>query len=90
MKQPWEDSLAISHQLKKAKYQDLMDEALAKGWYAALYPIEVGCRSFQATSEDWFGTQTTQESHSGDSNGSRDYIKMVMADKRPQLEPWSR
>lgn len=25
---PWEDRLAISHQLKKAKYQDLIDEAL--------------------------------------------------------------
>lgn len=28
---PWEDRLATSHRLKKAKYQDLIDEALVKG-----------------------------------------------------------
>ena len=51
---PWEDRLAISHQLKKAKYQDLIDEALLKGWYAALFSIEVGCRGFPATSVRYF------------------------------------
>ena len=51
---PWEDRLAISHQLKKAKYQDLIDEAHLKGWYAALFPIEVGCRGFPATSVRYF------------------------------------
>lgn len=51
---PWEDRLAISHQLKKAKYQDLIDEALLKGWHASLFPIEVGCRGFPATSVRYF------------------------------------
>ena len=51
---PWEDRLGISHQLKKAKYQDLIDEALTKGWHAALFPIEVGCRGFPATSTRYF------------------------------------
>jgi len=37
--EPWEDRLAISHQLKEAKYRDLIDEALCKGWHATLYPI---------------------------------------------------
>lgn len=47
---PWEDRLTISHQLKKAKYQDLSDEALAKG----CFPIKVGCRGFPATSVRYF------------------------------------
>jgi hypothetical protein len=47
---PWEERLAISHQLKKAKYQDLVDEAAVKGWHATSYPIEVGCRGFPAKS----------------------------------------
>ena len=51
---PWEVRLAISHQLKKAKYQDLIDEALLKGWHATLFPIEVGCRGFPATSVRYF------------------------------------
>ncbi|TDH01092.1 hypothetical protein EPR50_G00176520 [Perca flavescens] len=50
---PWEDRLAISHQIKKAKYQDLIDEALIKGWHAT-NPIEVGCRGFPATSLRYF------------------------------------
>ena len=51
---PWEVRLAISHQLKKAKYQDLIDEALLKGWHATLFPIEVGCCGFPATSVRYF------------------------------------
>ncbi|KAJ8351555.1 hypothetical protein SKAU_G00230310 [Synaphobranchus kaupii] len=51
---PWEGRLAISHQLKKAKYQDLIDEALIKGWHATVFPIEVGCRGFPATSVRYF------------------------------------
>lgn len=27
----------------------MVDEALAKGWYIALFPIKVGCCSFPAT-----------------------------------------
>lgn len=47
---PWEERLDTSHQLKKAKYQDLIDEAALKGWHAVLFPIEVGCRGFPAKS----------------------------------------
>lgn len=47
---PWEDRLAISHQAKKAKYQDLVEEANLAGWHATLFPIEVGARGFPATS----------------------------------------
>ena len=41
---PWEDRLGISHEFKTAKYQDLVGEALIKGWKASPAPIEVGCR----------------------------------------------
>ncbi|CAM4733730.1 unnamed protein product [Leuciscus chuanchicus] len=51
---PWEERLATSHQLKKAKYQDLVDEATLKGWHATSYPIEVGCRGFPAKSVRYF------------------------------------
>ncbi len=51
---PWEGRLAISHEFKKAKYQDLIDEASIKGWIAALFPFEVGCRGFPATSVHYF------------------------------------
>lgn len=44
---PWKDRLS---NLKKANYQDLADEALVKGWYAASFSIEVGCHGFLATS----------------------------------------
>ncbi len=51
---PWEDRLVIFHELKKAKYQDLIDEASIKGWNAALFPIAVGCHGFPATSVHYF------------------------------------
>ncbi len=51
---PWEERPAMSHQLKKAKYQDLVDEAVVKGWHATSYPIEVGCRGFPAKSVCYF------------------------------------
>ena len=47
---PWEGKLVTSHQLKKAKYQDLIDEANQKGCHSGMFPIEVGCRAFPATS----------------------------------------
>lgn len=47
---PWEDRLATSHQLKKAKYQDLVNKVVLKGWHATSYPIEVGCHGFPAKS----------------------------------------
>ena len=47
---PWEDRLAISHQLTSAKYQNVIDEALVNEWHAAFFPIEVGFSGFPATS----------------------------------------
>lgn len=51
---PWEDRLTISHQMKKAKYQDLVEEASLAGWHAMLFPIEVGSRGFPALSLRYF------------------------------------
>lgn len=51
---PWEERLATSHHLKKAKYQDLIDIAALKGWHATTFPIEVGCRGFPAKSVCYF------------------------------------
>lgn len=44
---PWKDRLS---NLKKANYQDLTDEVIVKGWYAASFSIQVGCHGFLATS----------------------------------------
>ena len=54
---PWEERLDISHQLKKAKYQDLVDEAHLKGWHAVQFPIEIGCRGFPGKSLRFFFQQ---------------------------------
>ncbi len=47
---PWEDRMDIAHELKKAKYQDLIDKAKSKGWKAKHFPVEVGCRGFPGSS----------------------------------------
>ena len=51
---PWEERLDVAHQLKKNKYQDLTDEVSLKGWHAVLFPVEVGCRGFPASSVRYF------------------------------------
>lgn len=51
---PWEERLATSHHLKKAKYQDSINEAALKGWHATTFPIEVSCRGSPAKSVCYF------------------------------------
>ena len=51
---PWEDRLDTSHQLKSAKYSDLIEGARIKGLHASQFSIEVGCRGFVATSTCYF------------------------------------
>ena len=50
---PWEDRLEEAHELKKTKYEGLMQEARANGWTAHIFPVEVGCRGFPARSVRW-------------------------------------
>eukprot|EP00064_Thunnus_orientalis_P005053 superscaffoldBa00000481_g5066 len=38
----------------QAKYQDLNDETLVNGWHTAMFPMEVGCCGFTATSMHYF------------------------------------
>lgn len=61
---PWGDRLVVSHQQKKAKHQDLIDEAIIKGWHANIFPIEVGCISQQRlcviSSKTWPGTKAPE------------------------------
>ena len=40
---PWEDRFEESHELKKAKYEDLLAEARFRGWRTYCFPVEVGC-----------------------------------------------
>ena len=47
---PWEDRLEESHQIKAAKYADLVTAIASNGWQSRCYPIEVGTRGFPATS----------------------------------------
>ena len=43
---PWEDRIDEAHELKAAKYAELVEEARAKGWQVNYFPIEVGARGF--------------------------------------------
>jgi hypothetical protein len=47
---PWEDNIQEAHERKYAKYAELRSVCEARGWRAACYPFEVGCRGFIATS----------------------------------------
>ncbi|KAL7407597.1 hypothetical protein ABVT39_010718 [Epinephelus coioides] len=58
---PWENRLATSCQLKKAKYNDLIDEALIRGWHRTIFPIKVGSRGFPATSVHYFLQKVSPE-----------------------------
>ena len=47
---PWEDRLEESHEIKRNKYEDLLNEARQNGWKAHHFPVEVGCRGFPSRS----------------------------------------
>ena len=47
---PWEDRLGEAHELKAAKYAELVESVRSKGWQVNYYPIEVGARGFPALS----------------------------------------
>lgn len=91
----WADRLDIPHQLKKAKYQDLINDALPNSCHAVLFPFEVGCRGFPTTSlrlhpaEGRLHNQS-EESYQGDWCSHRDMLNMALSHKIPQLEPFCR
>ncbi|KAK0151659.1 hypothetical protein N1851_007037 [Merluccius polli] len=47
---PWEDGVEEAYERKKNKYSDLAAEASQNGWKTNIFPVEVGCRGFVATS----------------------------------------
>ena len=47
---PYEDRIEISKEMKKAKYQEIVDVGESKGWKVRLWTVEVGCRGFPGNS----------------------------------------
>lgn len=47
---PWEERVEESHELKRQKYQPLVEECQDNQWRAWCLPVEVGCRGFAAQS----------------------------------------
>ncbi|XP_077060725.1 cadherin-like protein 26 [Siphateles boraxobius] len=47
---PWEDSVGEAYEPRHLRYGDLATEARHLGWNTEVRPVEVGCRSFVATS----------------------------------------
>ena len=47
---PWENSMEEAYECEKLRYADLASETMQSGWNANVYPVEVGCRGFVASS----------------------------------------
>ncbi|TWW66492.1 hypothetical protein D4764_20G0005240 [Takifugu flavidus] len=47
---PWESSAEEAYEHKKLRYTELAAEAQRRGWNPRVYPVEVGCRGFVASS----------------------------------------
>lgn len=47
---PWEGSVEEAYERKKLRYTELAAEAQQRGWNPRVYPVEVGCRGFVASS----------------------------------------
>ena len=47
---PWEDGVEEAFERKKNRYFDLATEAAQNGWKTSIFPVQVGCRGFIATS----------------------------------------
>ena len=49
-KNPCEERIAISSELKKSKYAPLQEEGKVNGWNVYVWTVEVGCKGFPAAS----------------------------------------
>ena len=47
---PWEDRIDEAHELKGAKYSDLVESINLNGWHVHYFPVEVGSRGYPAKS----------------------------------------
>ena len=46
----WENSVEEAYERKKLRYTELAADATQRGWNAKVWPVEVGCRGFVASS----------------------------------------
>ena len=51
---PTEDRIEISGQMKRLKYQKIVNEGNQNGWSVKCWAVEVGCRGFPAISMSSF------------------------------------
>lgn len=47
---PWDNCVEEAYERKKLRYAELAAEATQRGWNTKVYPVEVGCRGFVASS----------------------------------------
>lgn len=47
---PWENAVEEAYERKKLRYTELAMDAQQRGWSTKIYPVEVGCRGFVASS----------------------------------------
>lgn len=47
---PWENAVEEAYERKKLRYTELAMDAQQRGWSSKIYPVEVGCRGFVASS----------------------------------------
>ena len=47
---PYEDRIEVSREMKRGKYQKIVDAGESKGWKVTLWTVEVGCRGFPGNS----------------------------------------
>ena len=43
---PWEENIAVAHERKSGKYQELIESCQNKGWTTISFAIEIGVRGF--------------------------------------------
>ena len=51
---PSEDRIEVSGELKRSKYEKIVNEGRQKGWNVRCWSVEVGCRGFPAMSMSSF------------------------------------
>ena len=47
---PHEERIEVSGEIKRTKYNHIVEEGKVNGWTVSIWPVEVGCRGFPANS----------------------------------------
>ena len=85
----WEERCTQDNERKRVKYEELVRQCREERWQARNYPIEVGCRGFQAPSlEDGSGygrrRWTEEGSCETDLTGYRKKLQLAVVTKKCQ------